>query len=256
MMVRSTPANSPDWLVARPIAHRGLHDAAGGRLENTRSAFQAAMDHGFAIECDLQRAGDGEAVVFHDFRLDRLTNDARRIDELDAAELARLPLKGTDERIETFEALLSQVAGRAPVVAEIKSRFDGDLRLVERAVSVAAGFPGTPIAFKSFDPKITAALRRLAPALPRGIIAMGAYNYPDYTALSPAEKYALANMLHFTDTEPDFLSWHVGDLPSAVPYLFRNGLGLPVVTWTVRSPDQAALAREHADQMVFEGFLP
>src|SRR4051794_2404055 len=61
-----------DWLTARPIAHRGLHDKAKGVIENTVSAALAAVDAGYAIECDVQLTGDGEAVVFHDFTLDRL----------------------------------------------------------------------------------------------------------------------------------------------------------------------------------------
>src|SRR5262249_26158562 len=113
-----------------------------------------------------------------------------------------------------------------------------------------------PYAVKSFDPLVVKALRESAPQITRGIIAMSDYEHDDYAGLSAAEKRALANLLHFHETKPDFLSWHVDDLPSAAPYLCRGELGLPVMTWTVRTAAQRALAAAHADQMVFEGFRP
>ena len=64
---------APDWLTARPIAHRGLHDRAASRPENTLAAARAAVAGGFAIECDVQLSADGEAMVFHDAALGRLT---------------------------------------------------------------------------------------------------------------------------------------------------------------------------------------
>ena len=62
------------WL-KRPIAHRGLHDAAKGIVENSASAVSAAMGKGFAIEVDLQCAADDMPIVFHDDTLDRLTSE-------------------------------------------------------------------------------------------------------------------------------------------------------------------------------------
>ncbi len=79
---------TPDWIVATPIAHRGLHNAAQGVIENSTSAAQAAIARGFAIECDVQLTADGEAVVFHDFTLDRLTEAVGRVDAMTAAQLA------------------------------------------------------------------------------------------------------------------------------------------------------------------------
>jgi glycerophosphoryl diester phosphodiesterase len=45
---------SVDWLTAQPVAHRGLHDASAGVIENTAAAFSAAMAAGYSIETDLQ----------------------------------------------------------------------------------------------------------------------------------------------------------------------------------------------------------
>jgi glycerophosphoryl diester phosphodiesterase len=140
-------------------------------------------------------------------------------------------------------------------VVEIKSRFDGDLRLTRRVVEVLAG-RSDPVAIKSFDPRIVAALRMLAPERPRGIVAMSQYDYPDFEKVPADEKRAMANLLHFSEMDPDFISWHVKDLPHCGPHLCRTQLGLPVMTWTVRTPEDIARARRHADQMVFEGFRP
>lgn len=251
-------AGRPDlgWLVAKPIAHRGLHDLAAGVIENSPSAAKAAIAGGFGIECDVQLTADGEAVVFHDFVLDRLTAETGPVVAKTAAELGRITLKGSNDPILTLSAFLDLIGGRVPLVIEIKSRFDGNLALTKRTVEVLAGHAGQPIVIKSFDPEIVTALRTLAPQIPRGIVAMNAYDYGDYDKLSPERKHALANLLHFTESRPDFLSWKVTDLESAAPYLCRNIIGMPLMSWTVRTPEERQRAARFADQMVFEGFRP
>jgi glycerophosphoryl diester phosphodiesterase len=250
-----THAKAPAWMTARPIAHRGLHDITGGIIENSPSAAIAAIGHGFGIECDVQWTADGEAVVFHDFELDRLTTSTGRVDQLTAAAMGRLTMRGTADKIMPLAAFIGLVAGRVPLVIEIKSRFDGDLRLTHRVADIVKDST-SPIVLKSFDPVIVAALHDLTPDHARGIVAMQDYSYPDYEACTADEKRAMANLLHFTTSQPDFISWRVRDLPSAAPYLCRAALGLPVMTWTVRTPEDRALAAAHADQMVFEGFIP
>ncbi len=247
--------NTPDWLMAQPIAHRGLHDARRGILENGPSAALAAVAGGFAIECDVQITADGEAVVFHDFDLDRLTEATGRVDRLSAAALESLAMRGTTDCIMTLEAFIGLIAGRVPLIIEIKSRFDGAPGLTERVAAIVRD-SNAPIALKSFDPRIIVALKDLAPDHPRGIVAMLDYSYPDYAGCSLAERHAMANLLHFGESEPDFISWRVRDLPCAAPFLCRTALGLPVMAWTVRNDDDRALAAAHADQIVFEGFVP
>lgn len=244
------------WLVAKPIAHRGLHGLEPGVIENSGSAALAAIDGGFGIECDVQLTADGEAVVFHDFVLDRLTAASGPVRAKTAVELGRITLTGSNDPILTLPAFLDLIGGRVPLVVEIKSRFDGDLALTRRTADVIASRSSQPIVIKSFDPEIVTALRDLAPQIPRGIVAMNTYDYGDYEKLSLERKHALANLLHFTESQPDFLSWKVTDLDSAAPYLCRNAVGMPVMSWTVRTPEQRETARRLADQMVFEGFRP
>jgi glycerophosphoryl diester phosphodiesterase len=247
--------NAPDWLTARPIAHRGLHDREAGRPENTLAAAEAAVAHRFAIECDVQLSGDGEAMVFHDDALGRLTERGEPVRAVPAAELAALRVGGTAERIPSLADFLARIAGRVPLVVEVKSRFDGDLRLAERTAAAVRDYAG-PLALKSFDPAIVQALASLAPDRPRGIVAQADYDGPEYATVPVEVRRALGELLHLGESRPDFLSFRVADLPCAQAYLCRHLAGMPVMTWTVRDPEARAKAEAHADQMVFEGFLP
>jgi glycerophosphoryl diester phosphodiesterase len=157
-----------DWLTARPVAHRGLHDA--GAIENTPSAFAAAIAAGYAIELDLQITADGEAVVHHDDALGRLTDGSGRLAAMTAAALKQVAFKATADRIITFGELLDFVAGRATLLIELKSHADGDRRLALRAAQVLATYRG-PAALMSFDPLQIATVRDAAPSLTRGLIA-------------------------------------------------------------------------------------
>lgn len=247
----------PTWLVARPIAHRGFHRKEEGVVENTPAAARDAIARGYAIECDVQLAKDGEAMVFHDFTLDRLTTAAGAVAQRTARELTTVSYRDGADSIVSLADFLALIAGRTPLVCEIKSAFDGDMRLAERTARVAAAYAG-PIALKSFDPAIVAHLRRESARLgvadrPIGIVAEANYDHPDYAGLSRERRRDMAGLLHWRETEPDFLSYRVGDLPNAAGF-FPRLLGAPVMTWTVRNPDQVETARRWADQMVFEGF--
>jgi len=247
--------NAPDWLVARPIAHRGLHDAAAGRIENTLSAADAAIAGGYPIECDVQDTADGEAVVFHDFTLDRLTAEQDFVHARAAREVMGLGVGGTADGIPTLADLLALIGGRVPLIVEIKSRFDHDLTLSHRTIDILATYSG-PVALKSFDPFVVAAIRRTAPHIPRGIVAESVYDDPAWDKLAAEQKREMANLLHFSATEPDFLSWRVADLPCAAPFLCRHLKRMPVMTWTVRDEQGRRRAALHADQIVFESFDP
>jgi len=244
-----------EWLIARPVAHRGLHDAAAGVLENTPSAFAAAIATNYAIECDIQLSADGEAMVFHDQTLDRLTEGSGRLDALSAAELKRVAFRATADRMITLGELCGLAADRTALFVEIKSRFDGDLRLVKRAAEVLAKYSGR-VALMSFDPAPIAALRTLAPRLPRGIVAERRYTHPEWSPLPARTKRALAYFQHALQSRPQFIAYSVNDLPSTIPWLARNLLRLPLLTWTVRTDVDRERAARYADQMIFEGFRP
>jgi glycerophosphoryl diester phosphodiesterase len=244
-----------DWLTARPIAHRGLHDATAGVIENTASAFKAAIDGDFAIETDLQISADGEAMVHHDFALGRLTLGSRQLAAMTAAGLREVPFKATSDRIMTLGEFCEFVAARTPLLIELKSRFDGDLRLVRRAAEVLKTYAG-PFALMSFDPVPIEALRTLAPNFTRGIVAERTYTNSEWRELTDQQKRSLAFLLHGFRSRPHFIAYHVNDLPSPGPWIARNLFGRPLLTWTVRTDAERARAKRVADQMIFEGFRP
>ena len=246
---------APFWLTATPIAHRGLHDRASGVIENTISAARAAIEKGFAIECDVQLSSDGEVFVFHDDALERLTNASGDFKIFSKTEIGSLSLKGTSDHIPTLSEFLDVIAGRVPLICEIKSRFDGSIAAVQRVAEVIASYEG-PIALKSFDPIMVEATAHHAPDRPRGFIGESVYDDPEWDFLSAEQKKDFATLQSLDAMKLDFLSWYIKDLDHPTPQLARGSLGLPIMSWTVRTADQKIKAQRYADQIVFEGFLP
>ena len=246
---------APDWLTARPVAHRGLHDLARGVVENMPGAARAAVDGRFAIECDIQLSADGEAMVHHDDALGRLTEGSGRLIEMTAAELKAVAFKNTPERMMTLSDLCTLVAGRVPLVVEVKSHFAGDRRLVARMAEVLADYSG-PVVGMSFDPDQVLALREAMPKLPRGIVAQRTYDDDYWSKLSRDKRAGMLQLRHAFRTEPHFVAYWIEQLPAPAPWIARNIFGCPLLAWTVRTPDQRARAVRHADQIIFEGFRP
>ncbi|HUZ91583.1 MAG TPA: glycerophosphodiester phosphodiesterase family protein [Methylocella sp.] len=253
--MKRRPINAPDWLTARPIAHRSLHSKQFGLIENTPAAAAAAIAKNYAIECDIQCTKDGEAVVFHDFTLDRLMRTEGRVDAFTAHELGRLAYKESDQRIVSLADFLARVGGRTPVIISIKSRCNGDMRVADRALATVDAYSG-PVCLKSFDPAVLVHLRGTGAACPVGLVAQAHYAEEEWTNLSQERRAAFVDRRDFPLARPDFLSWNLGDLPHAVPMLCRAGVGMPVMTWTVRSQEDVMRGRAWADQIVFEGFEP
>ncbi len=254
--------SAPDlsWLIAQPIAHRGLHGSSPGVAENSIAAARAAIAAGYAIECDVQRSSDGVAFVFHDDTLERMTAGVGKISSHTAQELSRLTLRGGDEPIPRFDDFLTAIGGKTPLVVEIKSFYDGDTKAAQAAAQSLARYMGR-VVIESFDPDIVAFLRAQGVALgvshiPLGMVGEARYAPDEWPDLTPAQRRDMTHFLHYSRTRPDFLSWKIDDFPHAVPALLRDGLKLPITTWTVRSSTQAVDSRQWADQIVFEGFLP
>ena len=254
---RQAPARgskyAPAWLTARPIAHRGLHDAEQGLIENTPSAAAAAIAGRYGIEADLQISADGEAMVYHDDTLGRLTDGVGALRDLSAAALKRVPFRATADRMIELGDLLDLVAGRVTLLIEIKSRFDGDLRLAARAAAVLAPYRG-PVAVMSSDPAPIIEMRRIAPHIVRGIVAGRRHPPQFWKFLSRAQRFELAFLLHGRMSRPGFLAYRVDGLATVMPRAARLLFELPVLAWTVRSAQDRAVAARFADQVIFEGF--
>ncbi|WP_299194936.1 glycerophosphodiester phosphodiesterase family protein [uncultured Erythrobacter sp.] len=237
-----TARSAPDWLTRWEYAHRGLHGA--GRPENSLAAAEAAIEAGMGIECDIQRSKDGEAMVFHDWELERLTDGAGATGELSAEALGRLSLRENAEPVPTLKALLDLIAGRVPLLVEIKSKPGYDVvPSCERVCGLLSDYSGEA-AVMSFDPRVAEWVREYAPHLPCGLVMREDRHGYTQTAAERGEALRAA--------EPDFLAYHVLALPNERVTALRAG-GLPILTWTVNSPETRATAKAHADALVSEG---
>jgi glycerophosphoryl diester phosphodiesterase len=246
---------APDWLIARPVAHRGLHDRARGIIENMPSAIQAAIAGNFSIEVDVQLTADGEAIVHHDDVLGRLNDGSAKLAALTAAQLKQVAFKDTADRMITLGELCELTAGRVALVIEIKSLFDGDQKLVARVAEVLKAYRGPAVAM-SFDPAQVLALKELAPQIVRGIVAQRIYDDDYWTKTSAAQRHEMTALRHAFRTKPHFVAYRVNELPAPAPWIARNLFGCALLTWTVRTAEQRESAAKHADQMIFEGFVP
>ncbi|MCB1519556.1 MAG: glycerophosphodiester phosphodiesterase [Hyphomicrobiaceae bacterium] len=247
----------------RPIAHRGLHGApGGGAVENTIAAFDAAIAGGYGIECDLRAGRDGLPLVFHDEALDRLVVGTGPVSALDRSSIAAMPFKAAPrERIPTYADLLARVAGRVPLLVEIKSEWQPPDRAFLAAVAATSQNYQGPLALMSFDPAVMAAIRELAPDVARGIVSGnylsaedGDHWWQDRLSRTRAER--LTHLLESGPAAPHFYAYDVASLPTPVTRYVREVDRLLVFTWTVRSAADRETATRHADAPIFEGFAP
>lgn len=239
----------------RPIAHRGLHQQRAGIIENTAAAFAAAMDRDYGIECDLRPASCGTPLVFHDATLERLIDAQGQLRSLPLSVVRRLTHRGQNTPILLFAELLDLVSGRVPMVVEIKSDWEPvDPTFLSKIAGLACGYAG-PIALMSFDPAVMAAMRELAPRIPRGIVA-GSYETSHWwpQKIGPERAHALTHLLESGPCAPSFFAYHVPALPTPVTRFAREVMGLPLFAWTVRTPEDWARAAQWADAPIFEGF--
>jgi len=230
------------WIARQDYAHRGLHEP--GTPENSLAAFTAAIARGMGIECDVQRSGDGQAMVFHDWELDRLTGERGPVDRRNAAALTQILLTGSTDRIPTLREVLGLVRGRVPLLIEIKSKRDYNVAASCLAVlRVLEGYQG-PHAVMSFDPRVGQWFARHAPRTVRGLVLSEEH---DRGLVGRARRH-----LWLWLAKPDFLAYDVRDLPSAFAESQR-ARGIPVTTWTVNSAAKRVLAAEFADAPIAEG---
>lgn len=243
-----------DWLI-RPIAHRGLHDAGAGVVENTRTAFALAIEAGYAIECDVQASADGEPVVFHDATLERLTRSGGPVASRTARQLARVSFRDCADRIQTLPALLEQVGGRVPLVIEIKTAWKDHGPLERRVAKHLRTYDGMA-AVMSFDPHSMAAIAACAPDIPRGLVACRFERDSEWDELSYWQRLRMRHLWSATIARPDFIAYDIDALPAFAPVAGRIWPGWPLLTWTVRTTAERRRARRWADAMIFEGFRP
>ena len=245
----------PHVFLTTPIAHRGYHDRAAGRIENSRAAVAAAVAAGYGIEIDIQPSSDGVPMVFHDDALDRLTGAAGPIRARTAAALQALHLKGGPDGIPTLAEVLALIGGRVPLLVEIKDQ-DGangpNVGPLEASVAALLSDYSGPVAVMSFNPHSVAAMARLAPGIPRGLTTCS-YPAQDWPDIAEAERVRLRAMPDYDPVDASFISHEAADLGDPrVAELKEQGAA--ILCWTIRSPAAEAAARRIADNITFERY--
>ena len=245
----------PPAFLQAPFAHRGLHDVTDGRPENSRAAIRAAMAAGYGIEIDVQLSRDAQAMVFHDYDLERLTGQEGVVQRQDAAALSQIRLLGGDEGVPTLPEVLEMINGAVPLLVEIKDQDGGmgpDIGPLEEATANALRAYTGPVAVMSFNPHAVARMAELLPDTPRGLTTSG-YDPLDWP-LSKSTCDTLRDIPDYDRTGACFISHEAADL--ARPRVAElKAQGAMVCCWTITSPEEEAKARVIADNVTFEGYL-
>ncbi len=245
----------PESLLKVPLAHRGLHDLSAGRPENSLAAIHAAIDAGYGVEIDIQPSSDRVAMVFHDYDLRRLTGERGPVSQRHAHELEQIPLSGGSEGIPTLRQVLDLVAGRVPLLLEVKDQ-DGTMGpavgALERAIAEEIdGYTGD-LALMSFNPNSVSILAELLPDRTRGLVTCD-YSAQDWPFLPEETRDRLRGIPDFASVGASFISHKASDLAS--PHVAEiKSQGAAILCWTVKSVAEEAQARQIADNITFEGY--
>ena len=231
------------WLFTKPIAHRGLW--SNEIVENSLSAYEKALEHGYTIEIDLYSSTDGVIFSFHDDNLKRMTGESGFIYEKSASELSALRLNGTNEKIPTFEEVLTLVNGKVPLLIELKNQPDKNYvdKVIERLKSYKGEF-----AIQSFNPKYIKRVKELAPEFCRGILATKTHG----KHLPFIQRFVVKNMSFNRPIKPDFISYSFEDLPLKK----RKTKDIPVIAWTITNTQDYQKIKPFAKNIIFEKFIP
>lgn len=246
----------------RATAHRGLHNVAKGIVENTAPAFIAAIEHGYAIECDVRPAKHGLPIVFHDETTDRLIAHKGRTSELSENDLQALRYRNSGEHILTLREFLNLVAGRTPILVEIKSDWaiseQGAVPVFLREVAhIAKNYRG-PIALMSLDPDLMALAHALAPRLPHGLVAGDFTRNAEFKKYRGAERaHRLTHLLDADRVQPTFIAYEAGAVKNIQAAQHHREINqIPLFAWTVRSSGEWKKLQAFADAPIFENYLP
>lgn len=233
---------APGWLTAWEFAHRGLH----GPLvpENSLAAAEGAIARGMGIECDIQRSRDDHPIVFHDWELARLTGEAGETEHRTAEALEALRLLGTDQHPVRLARFLDVVAGRVPLLIEIKSMPGYDVEWTCSSVAWLLDAYKGDVTVMSFDPRVPKWFAENAPQITRGLVGTDTHLNGFEGVWRTPQALAAA--------QPDFLAIDVRDLTRPEAAAWRAE-GHPLLTWTVRSPETRATGLALADALIAEG---
>lgn len=243
-----------DFITKIPIAHRGLHHAELNIIENSRGSVEAAVQHGYAIEIDVQLTKDGQAVVFHDEKLGRLIDNDGDVVDFTLLELIEMTYIANGEKMISFAQLLEIVAGKVPLIVEVKSLSNNIGPLEKHVADLIDGYDGE-ICIMSFNPFTVKEFKRIAPHIVRGIVAEYNMTPEEWPGTNPLTRFIFKNLLHWPLLRPHFISYHVHDLPTTCVKIAK-AMGTPIITWTIESSADEQHSNKFADQITFEQYLP
>ncbi len=238
------------WLLKKPIAHRGLHTDT--LPENSIGAFENAIEHGYPIELDVRLTDDNVVVVFHDDKLGRMTGKDGYISKIGSDSLNMYKLldaegKPTEFCIPTFEEVLNLVNGQVPLLIEFKN-YDSVGLLEKKTASMLAAYSGQ-YAVQSFNPYTIKYFKENMPDVPRGILSCF---FTKDIIKNAVKRHVLKTLKLNKIAKPDFISYCADNLPNR----YVNKAHLPVLAWTVRSNETVQRLSGVANNIIFEKFIP
>ena len=237
------------WIIETPIAHRGLDN--GSIPENSMAAFRNAIEKGYTIELDVQFTKDKELIVFHDDDLSRLTNDNRKVKDVNYQELKNLKLENTDEKIPTLKEVVEMVDNQVPLIIEIKDGED-TIGLSEKTYNIMKNYKGR-YAIQSFNPFILEWFKNNASEVIRGQLS-GTFR-EDAESLKFYEKFVLKNLLLNFKSKPNFIAYELDGVNNLSVKLLK-GRNYPIISWTIENEEDMKKAYESTDNIIFDNILP
>ncbi len=233
------------------FAHRGLHDNHAGIPENSMTAFRKAVEAGFGMELDVQITKDGIPVIFHDFTLRRMCNEAGKIEDYTYEELQAFRLLGTDEKIPTLKEFLAMVAGRVPLIVELKAEWL-DVSVCPAADRLLSDYQGG-YCIESFNPLALLWYRRNHKEVMRGQLSTDFKKDGNYRNLI---YFLLTYLLTNAVTKPDFIAYNWKFRHKLSLKLCRGLYRLPAAAWTIQSKEDLEAVRKDFDVFIFDSFYP
>lgn len=253
LAIKPRGLHKPDWTPFKGIdyAHRGLHNNESDAPENSMTAFRKAVANKFGIELDVQLSKDRVPVVFHDFTLKRMCGVEGKVCDYTLEELKTFKLLDTNEQIPTFKEFLDMVAGKVPLIVELK--IEGmDISLCPIVNAMLKEYKGD-YCIESFNPLGLSWYRRYNNSVIRGQLADAFIKTGEYKGFL---YFLLQNLLLNWLTKPDFIAYNHENYTNLSRQICKIVYHTKSVAWTIRSQKELDDMKAHFDLFIFEGFMP
>lgn len=234
------------------IAHRGLFDNTNKIPENSKIAFEKAIQNNYGIEFDIQLTKDNELVVFHDFKTDRMLPIQGYISDFTLEELQSCYLLNSSERIMTFKQFLALVDGAVPLIIEFKARKNIEL-ICLKAMELLNNYQGN-YCIESFNPLIVYWFKTYRKDIIRGQLSTDYYK--DDMNENFLISFICTNCLTNILTKPDFIAYnhlYTSNIPMTI---LRSFFHPTLVAWTIKNQIELDINSKYYDILIFDSFIP